>query len=124
MNLIHFIFHPHLTKLLRYNRFKKYISFFIHIGTYVFIVLDNVSYNLAKIGQIPFIHVMNKAIQKEISYAIPLNITTALKKPFAILTLQRSLRVTDEKKKNIQCYRSYIFWSSNAKLHPKSISLP
>lgn len=71
----------------------------MHRGTYVFIVLDNVSCGLAKIGQIPFKHVMNKAIRKRISYAIPLNITTALERPFAILILQGSLRVTDEKKK-------------------------
>ena len=77
---------------------KNILVFFIHIGTYVFIVLDNVSYNSAKIGQIPFRHVMNKTIRKWILYAIPLNITTALEKPFAILILQRSLRVIDEKK--------------------------
>lgn len=71
----------------------------MHTGTYVFTVLDNVSYTLAKIGQIPFKYVMNKAIRKGISCVIPLNITTALERPFAILILQRSSRVTDENKK-------------------------
>lgn len=65
MNLILFVFHPHLTKCLQYNRFpNKVLVCFMHVGTYELIVLDNVSHSLAKIGRIAFSHVMNKAIRK------------------------------------------------------------